>query len=330
MSKHIVLGGTGHLGNVLIKTLLSQGKKVKALLLPNEDLKPLENLDIEIKYGDVRDKNFLLKEIEPNSCVYHLAGIVDIGSKKRSLMYDVNINGTKNVIDTCKEVKVKRLVYTSSVHTIVVKKNNNDLLVEPTVFDKNKVVGDYAKTKTEATKYFFEVVSNSDLDAVIVYPSGIVGPFDYKLSNFGQLVWDYMNKKVLARINGKYNFVDVRDVALGTILAMEKGKKGEGYILGGDVISIEEIFNWLEEKTKIKKPPKLKMWFVKMFSHLAELHYKLRKKRPVFSPYSLYTLTSNSNFSSNKAKKELGYTTRPIKESIFDAVDWFNKNRKPI
>lgn len=327
MGLHIVIGGTGHLGNVVLKKLVEQGKRVKALILPGEDLTPIKDLDIELSYGDILDKEFLEKEIIADSYVYHMAGIVDIGSVKRQIMYDVNINGTKNVIDVCEKNKVKRLVYTSSVHVIFEGKDK-EVLYEPTVFESDKIVGDYAKTKTIATKYIFERIKEGNLDAVVVYPSGIIGPFDYKISNFGQLIYDYMHSRVLARVDGVYNFVDVRDVSDGVIAAMEKGRKGEGYTLSGDLVTVGEFFSWLEEKTHIKQPPKLKMWFAKLFAKSAELYYKARKRRPLFSKYSLYTLTANCNFSNKKAVDELDFKVRPLQQSTNDAVDWFKENIK--
>lgn len=330
MQKHIVLGGTGHLGNVLIKTLLEQNKKVKAIVLEHENLEPLKDLDIEIVYGNILDKNFLLKEIEKDAFVYHLAGIVDIGSANKNMMYEVNVEGTKNVIDTCIEIGVKRLLYTSSVHTIEVKRKDSTLLEEPTSFNYKKVKGTYAKTKTIATKYLFDKIKEKNLDAVVVYPSGIIGPFDYKLSNFGQLIYNYMNGKIKARVKGSYNFVDVRDVSLGITSAMEKGISGEGYLLSGEIVSVNALFNILEKYTNIKKPPKLEMWFLKPLSIFAELYYKIRHEKPIFSPYSLYTLECNSNFSNKKAKEQLGFKTRPIEDSIKDALVWFNENRSNL
>ena len=216
MTNYVITGATGHLGNVVVKMLVEKNKKVKVLLLPEEDLSPIKDLDIEIEYGDVRDKEFLSKNINSGDIVIHMAGIIDVSSKKNNLLRDVNINGTKNVADVCLE-KGAKLVYTSSVHTIPASEKEFVLLKEPTEFDENKIVGAYAKSKTVATKYVFDKCKEG-LQAVVVYPSGIIGPYDYKISDIAQVIIDHINGKLLAYVKGGYNFVDVRDVAKGVIL----------------------------------------------------------------------------------------------------------------
>ena len=325
MEKCIVTGGTGHIGNVLIKKLLKLNKKVTAIVLPNEDLTPLKDLDIEIVYGDVCDRDFIFKTLKGNVTVFHLAGIINIGTTDIDKVYKVNVEGTKNVVDACVENKIPKFVYTSSVHIIEPVKNK--VLLEPDVFDENKIIGDYAKTKCIATKYVLDSCDKG-LNATVVYPSGVIGPCDYKISELGQVIIDYINKKLFAYVKGGYNFVDVRDVADGIISAAEKGGKKEGYILSGYTVTLKEMFTIINEKIgRTKFPAKLALWFVKMFAKLSDLYYKVRKKKPVFSSYSLYTLNSNSNFSNEKAKQQLGYNTRPVEESICDAIDWFKTNK---
>lgn len=330
MEQFIVTGATGHIGNVLVRKLCEQGQNVKVLALPNEDLSPLENLKVDIVFGDVTDRDFVFKFIEKDAVVMHLAGIIDIGTTPEELVRNVNVNGTKNIVDACIENKAKKLLYLSTVHIIDPQKVG-DILREPTEFDKNKVVGTYAKTKLEATKYIFGACKEKGLNATVLYPSGVLGPYDFKISELGQVILDYMNHKLIAYVKGGYNFVDVRDVADATINAVTMGRKGEGYIVSGTAMSLKEMLTVINKKLGRKKlPPKIALWFVRMFAGLSNLYYKMRHKKPVFSKYSLYTLNANSNFSNEKAKSELKFNPRPVEESICDAVDWFIENKPEV
>ena len=330
MEQFIVTGATGHIGNVLVRKLCEQGQNVKVLALPNEDLSPLENLKVDIVFGDVTDRDFVFKFIEKDAVVMHLAGIIDIGTTPEELVRNVNVNGTKNIVDACIENKAKKLLYLSTVHIIDPQKVG-DILREPTEFDKNKVVGTYAKTKLEATKYIFGACKEKGLNATVLYPSGVLGPYDFKISELGQVILDYMNHKLIAYVKGGYNFVDVRDVADATINAVTMGRKGEGYIVSGTAMSLKEMLTVINKKLGRKKlPPKIALWFVRMFAGLSNLYYKMRHKKPVFSKYSLYTLNTNSNFSNEKAKSELKFNPRPVEESICDAVDWFIENKPEV
>ena len=330
MEQFIVTGATGHIGNVMVRKLCEQGQNVKVLALPNEDLSPLENLKVDIVFGDVTDRDFVFKFIEKDAVVMHLAGIIDIGTTPEELVRNVNVNGTKNIVDACIENKAKKLLYLSTVHIIDPQKVG-DILREPTEFDKNKVVGTYAKTKLEATKYIFDACKEKGLNATVLYPSGVLGPYDFKISELGQVILDYMNHKLIAYVKGGYNFVDVRDVADATINAVTMGRKGEGYIVSGTAMSLKEMLTVINKKLGRKKlPPKIALWFVRMFAGLSNLYYKMRHKKPVFSKYSLYTLNANSNFSNEKAKSELKFNPRPVEESICDAVDWFIENKPEV
>lgn len=220
--KYILSGCTGHLGLNLVKYLLSAGKSVKAIALPGENTEKLSEHGAEVVYGDVTDRDFVFSQVEQGCVFFHLAGIIDITSGNKDKVYLVNVKGTENVADACL-AKGARLVYTSSVHVIPPAKKGK-VMCEPVSFSPDKVVGDYAKSKTIATKYVFEKCREG-LDAVVLYPSGIIGPLDDKVSSLGQLVLDIANRKIRTRVTGGYNFVDVRDVACG-VARRRKGQVG--------------------------------------------------------------------------------------------------------
>ena len=329
--KCFVTGATGHIGNVLVKKLVDRGNKVRVLCLENENIDSIKDLDIEIVYGNITNKNDMLKYIKEDDVVFHLAAAISIDDSKESYdkVYNVNVNGTKNVVDACIKNKAKRLIYTSSVHIIEPVKDK--VLLEPTVFDENKIYGIYSKTKTIATKYVMDSAKAGLIDAVTVYPAGVIGPFDFKISEIGQVILDYVNDKLKGYVKGGYNFIDVRDVADATINAATQGVSGEGYILSGNVTSVKEMlmcFNEILDKKHL--PPKFALWFLKMIARITNAYYKARGKKPVFSEFSLYTLNANANFDNTKAKEVLGLRVRSVKESFEDSIDWFINNKKGL
>lgn len=321
-----VTGATGHIGNVLVRELLDKGEKIRAIVPDFEDTSSLKNLDIEIIKGDVRDVNSLINAFNGAEYVYHLAGIISISSGMAKKIHEINVTGTKNVIEACIINKVKRMVYVSSIHAFT-EPPHGIPIIETKYFDPSKAVGHYAKSKAEAT---IEVLKSIDrgLDAVIVHPTGVIGPYEFKLSNTGQVVSDFLNRKLFAYIDGAYDFVDVRDVATGIIMACKYGQTGENYILSGEQITVFSMLKILEEETGIKAPKtKIPAWLAKLSAPLFELYYRLMKQQPIFTSYSITTLKSNSLTSFDKAAKELGYKARPIRESIKDTITWIIENK---
>lgn len=323
MIKYLVTGAAGHLGFNVVKKLVESKKQVKAFVLPND--KNVENLpkEVDICYGNVTSTEDVNKLFEHKNneelIVIHCAGIVTIATKFDQLTYDVNVIGTKNIVDACIKNEVKRLVYISSVHAIR-ELPNKEVISETKDFNSNGVIRLYAKTKAEATKYVLDNVENG-LDAVVIHPSGIAGPYDYGHGHITQLITDFYKGGLTAGVKGGYDFVDVRDVADGIITAAIKGKKGECYILSNKFFEVRELIDTFAKVTN-KKTIKtyLPLWFAKLTAPLAELYYKLLKQTPLYTKYSLYTLQSNSNFSHKKATKELNYNPRPFEETIKDTI----------
>ena len=247
----------------------------------------------------------------------HCAAIVTIKSDEDPKVYDVNVNGTNNVIDYCIEVNAK-LLYVSSVHAI---KESEGKIFETKDFDKDLVHGYYAKTKAEAAKNVLEAVKNRNLRACVFHPAGIIGPGDSSNTHTTQLVKRMLENKLVFVVNGGYNFVDVRDVADGIINAADMGKVGETYILSGEYISIKDYAKLVEKILGKKKYIfSIPIWFVKMIAPAMEKYYDLVKKVPLFTRYSIYTLQTNSNFSNDKAHKELNFRNRKIEDSIKDTI----------
>ncbi len=331
MEKYLVTGAAGHLGLNIVNELCLLGENVKVLVLPNDKnvCKLPEN--VEVCYGDIRNKsdldNFFKNPDNDDLIVIHAAGIVSIGSKYNSLVYDVNVNGTKNVVDECVKNNVKKMLYVSSVHAIK-EKPNHEIITETTCFNPDDVEGLYAKTKAEATAYVLDAASKG-LNATVVHPSGILGPNDYGKGHITQMVIDFCNGTLTAGVQGGYDFVDARDVSKGIVTATEKGKKGECYILSNKYFEVKTLLDLLAKITKKKEiKTYLPMWFAKLTAPIAEKYYEIRKEPPLYTSYSLFTLDSNSNFSHEKATRELDYKPREFEETIDDTASFLRKEKR--
>lgn len=326
---YIVTGAAGHLGSTVVRKLLALGKTIRTLVLPHEMHKN-DLIGMEIYEGDVCNE----ESLEPlfatqdgeELIVIHCAGIVSIASGYHKIVYDVNVSGTRNVVDCCIKHHVKKLVYVSSVHAIP-EKPKGEIITEISHFDPGQVVGLYAKTKSEATQIVLNAAAEG-LDASVVHPSGICGPYDYGRGHITQLFKDYYKGSLTAAVKGGYDFCDVRDVADGIISCVENGKQGECYILSGKYYSIPDMLEYFHEITG-KKPIKtyLPLWFAKLTAPLAEVYYKILRQPPLYTSYSLYTLETNANFSNEKAKSWLGYHVRPITDTIKDMMNWMKKEK---
>ncbi|MGM0445642.1 MAG: NAD-dependent epimerase/dehydratase family protein [Bacillota bacterium] len=319
----LVTGATGHLGFVLIKELLKQGnKEIRAVVLPNDETDILDNLDIEVFRGDICDYESLLPAFKNVDTVYHLAGKVSIKDYDPELK-KVNLDGTKNVIKACLTKGVKKLIYTSTVHVFVPERFQ--VVNESTSIVVDKLKGEYSKTKASAT---LEVRKAKDkgLKTVIIYPSGLLGPLDYRISPMTKMIIDHLKGNLVCSVEGSYDFVDVRDAARGIIKAAQSEKSDE-YILSGVDISIEDIFKILDS---IKKPFfksfNLPLWVARMGIPFTFSYSKVTGCQNILTKYALDTLSSKTKFSNKKAKKELNFKVRPVERTIYDTFQWFKEH----
>ncbi len=321
----LVTGATGHIGNVLVKELVERGEKVRVLILPGEDPAPLAGLNIETVQGDVLDEGTLRHAMEGVQVVYHLAGIISIMPGKDEMVYRVNVVGTRNILQACLEAGIKRLVYTSSIHAI--SRIPEGTTIDETVpFDAARAAGEYDRTKAQASLEVLNAVRKG-LDAVIVCPTGVIGPFDYRLSEMGRVILDCIRTRQAIFIDGAYDFVDVRDVVKGQILACERGKSGESYILSGERVTVRQLIDLVSEVSGVKVPRlRLPYWAAQAAAVFTPAYYRISGRKPRITSYSLETLRSNSYISSAKARRELGYAPRSIRETIADTIAWFRQS----
>lgn len=324
----LVTGATGHIGNVLVRELLAQGDRVRVLVLPGEDCSSLAGLDVQRVQGDILDYPSLRTAFWGVKVVYHLAGIISILPGQEALVQRVNVEGTRNVLRAAREAKVRRLVYTSSIHAIT--RPPMDVVIDETLpFDPGNPWGAYDRSKAEASLEVLQAAAEG-LDAVIVCPTGVIGPHDYRMSEMGTLILSWMKHGLHLLIDGAYDFVDVRDVARGMITACRKGRTGEVYILSGEKIGLPRLLEWVQEITGSRAPRvKVPLRLAGFFARLAAIWYRVTRTKPHFTPYAVETVQSNANISHAKAQRELGYQPRALRQSVADTVAWWQETLRP-
>lgn len=320
---NFVTGATGHVGNVLARKLLERGEKVRALILPGENCRSLAGLDIEAVAGNVLDLDTLRRGMDAAQRVYHLAGVISIMPGKNDFVRRVNVQGTRNVLRAARQAGVTRLVYTSSIHALH-RVPHGVTIDENVPFDTQHAISAYDQSKAEASLLVQEA-ARQGLDAVIACPTGVVGPYDYLGSEMGHVILGAMRSRIQLVINGAYDFVDVRDVAEGLIQAGEKGRTGASYILSGERLSLSGLLDLVASVTGLRhRRLPVPMVLARAAAHFGPLYYRLTQTAPRLTPYAIATITSNSTISSARARRELGFAPRPLRESIHDAVQWFS------
>lgn len=325
MLTYIVTGAGGHLGSTILRELAGRPVEIRALLYRNE--KPaVAGENIHYYYGDVTNKNSLRTLFQnvhsPDTIVIHTAAVISIQKKISERMYRTNVEGVQNIVDLCIANHVRRLVHVSSVHAIP-ELSRGTIQREISTYNPDLVIGGYARTKAMGANIVTE--HSRELDSVIVLPSGIIGPYDLGNNHLIQMTREFICGKLSICVKGGYDFVDVRDVAKGCLLAAENGTRGESYILSGHYIEIREMLN-REGMITGRKPvavaplaaAKAALPFISLYSHIKGI-------RPLYTAYSLYTLNSNALFSHEKAERELGYHVRSIDSSLRDMIDYIQK-----
>lgn len=322
---NLVTGATGHIGNVLVRELLNQGQAVRAMVLPGEKQTSLLGLPVEIMQGDVLDFGSLQAAMNGVEFVYHLAGMISIMPGADPLLHLVNVVGTRNVINAARQARVRRLVYTSSIHALS-RLPHGVTIDETTPFDPQHAISAYDHSKAVASLLVMEAASQG-FDAVIVCPTGVIGPYDFRRSEVGQVIQSTLRRKPQFIVSGAYDFVDVRDVAKGHILANKHGRTGESYILSGEQISLKQVIQLVQEVSGIRTlKVQVPMALARFAARFAPRYYQIARQTPRLTPYALDTVQSNSRISHAKALSELGYQPRRLAETIRDTVRWFVEN----
>jgi len=322
----LVTGATGHIGNNLVRALLARGERVRALCRRESSPKPLEGLDIERVEGDLRDAASLARAVAGVERVYHVAAMISIRSGDREALWDANVAGTARLLAAARQAGVKRVVHTSSFGAIG--NNPNGPSSEEHTLDPEEPATDYERSKA-ASELEVKREIERGLDACIVNPCATVGPFDFRPSLVGRTFVDFALGKMKAYLPGAFDWVPMRDVIDGHLLAMEKGGRGERYLLSGEVASLDQILDWLAEDTGRPRPrlriPAGLMLAISVPKDMIEARF-FPHKYPRFNEHSIRLLTSGKHGTNLKARRDLGLSPTPIRQAFRDSVSWFRDN----
>jgi dihydroflavonol-4-reductase len=317
----LVTGGGGRLGNVLVRTLLDDGESVR-VLEPGRPQASLEGLDIDFVPGSVLDASDVARAMEGVDVVYHLAAKIDLNPKKDPLLFPINVEGTRIVVDACLE-RGLRLVHTSSHHAI--EREPLELPLDETRPLALNEKCDYHRSKAIGETVVLDACRRG-LNACIVSPGSMIGPHDYEPSLIGKALIDMYFGRVPVLLDLLSDYVDVRDVSRGMIAAAAEGRVGERYLLTGDVVPILDMVSLYGELTGAKVPTRaLPLWVGWALLPLALAGSAVTKRDPFITADMLRASVSNAVVSRDKAERELGYSVRPLRDSLGDAVDWYRE-----
>lgn len=320
--KVAVTGAAGHIGAAICRKLLEQGHEVIALTY--NDRSAIEDLSVTIVKGNVLDRESLKVLIGQCDAVIHTAGMIELGYRFIQKMYDINVIGTKNVLEIAKEFGTKKIIHFSSVHAFS-HKPYDVAINESRAFVTDKSVF-YDQTKRDGHILAQEAAKNGQ-NVVIVCPTSAVGPPDHKPSKLGKAVIDIYKGSVPAVVKGGFDFADVRDMANGVVAALEKGRAGETYILGGKYYTIKEFSDLvLEAKGTKKRLIELPLFAASIGLPFVKSYAYLTKKSPLYDKAYIDILQDGNKLTlSTKAQEELGYSVRELGETLTDTVEWFRK-----
>jgi dihydroflavonol-4-reductase len=320
--KIAVTGANGHVGANLCRSLIAEGHQVKVLI--HHNINSLKGLNLEIVQGSLQDIKALKDLCQEAEIVFHLAAMISIDGQKKKLL-EVNVEGTKNLIKVIQENGVRRLIHFSSIHAL------SHFPLDKPMDETRPLVMDgptwYEITKSKAEKIVLDATMDG-LDAIVINPTAIVGPFDFKPSLVGTVLIRLYNNSLPALVPGGYNWVDVRDIVQGAMAAMDRGRKGERYILGGKWVSVKDLASIVGKVTGKNiinftiptSVAKIGVPFIKAYA-------KIARQEPLYTFESLRTLLEvNKMISHAKADNEFGYIARDFEVTIRETMDWYQLN----
>lgn len=321
--KVAITGGNGHIGNAIIEELIRREYSIKALVHSKSNF--LENLAIETIKGSLHNEESLLELMKDCDYLIHCAAVISINGDQNQLVQKINIEGLENVLKAAKKSKLKRIVHLSSVHAY------DHLPTDQTLNETRNFVSDkaysYDKSKRDgqliARKYFEE-----GLPVIVVNPTAVFGPPNYAQCKQNNAFIAMSKGRIPFVFKGGYNWVDVRDIANSICNALTRGQLGESYILGGNYYTLKDLSR-VVAKVSNKRIPcfEVPVGLVKSFLPVISTYYRLRKQDPSVTKESIEILEFGNRFiESEKAKKDLGHTSRPIEETMKDLLSWHHEN----
>ena len=329
MKTYFITGITGFLGRNIVSYLLKKEPhaSIVGFVLPNDKHRDIPG-NITYIEGDILNSNdahkFLSYETDNEKILIHAAGRISVYKRNDPLTMKINIDGTRLITDTAKELGFKKMLYVSSVDAIS-RRKGNEPIYEQDRYDENKVIGVYSKSKAISNNYVLDQ-ADSDFEVVIVCPSAIMGPNDPFGAPINIAIKKAINNKLPAITKGGYDIVDVRDVAKGIIGLIEKGQNKESYILSGEYISVKDLMGLASEISGAKKVTfTIPHFLIKLVSPFIEFYARIRHKKPLFTGFSMDCLSQNSNYNHDKITSLTGYKPLSVKESLIDTIKWMKE-----
>lgn len=324
--KALVTGATGFIGGAVARALVGAGTDVRVLVRPDSDLRNLRGIEVERAHGDLRDRDSLRQALGGCHQLYHVAAHYALWAKDPAIFYDTNVSGTRMLLEAAREVGTDRIVYTSTIGAIGLPPHGG-VGTEQTAVSLTQMAGHYKRSKYLAEQEVL-ALARAGLPVVIVNPSAPVGEGDVKPTPTGQMIVDFMKGRMWAYIETGMNLIDVHDVAIGHLRAMERGRVGERYILGHRNLSLREIFTILSRLTGVPEP-RLKLpwqailplayanrWFADYISHQA----------PRIPLEGVRMAKHHMHYDCSKAVRELGLPQTSVEAALEKAVKWFREN----
>jgi dihydroflavonol-4-reductase len=331
----VVTGAAGHIGNNLVRSLVARGESVRVLLLPGPGgtaappaERALAGLPVQRVLGDVRDAACVRRLVQGARTVYHLAALISVDEQSDHLLHAVNVEGTRNVVEACRSEAVERLVHMSSVHALAAERAGERPLDEqvPLVEEGTDALP-YDLSKARGERVVLAAVERG-LSAVIVSPAAVLGPHDYGPSLVAESLLT-MQRTPFA-VEGAYNWVDVRDVIGGVLAAAERGRAGARYLLSGHRVTVRALMEQLSLLTGGRAPlGTLPTWLLALAEPAVVGYARYKRTRPLYTARALRILKSPCDFRHDRAARELGFTSRPLVDTLRDALHFHSSLARP-
>jgi len=322
--KALVTGATGFIGGHVARALIAKGFQVRGLARLGSPTHHLKSLDIEWMHGDLRDVDSLKRAMSGCHILFHIAAAYAFWVPDPTVIYDTNVQGTKTLLEVARDAGVEKIVYTSTESTIGI--HGRTLGNETATSSLDDVAGHYKKSKLLAEHVVLQFCEEG-VPITIVNPTMPLGPYDVKPTPSGQVILDFLTGRMPAYVNTGLNVVDVNDVAIGHILALEKGRIGERYILGNVNLTLRDLLILLESITGIKASKvRIPLGLALGAGYVDEfVRGRLLKRPPRIPLAAVRTARKFRHFDCSKAIAELGLPQTPIDIPIRQAVDWFTE-----
>lgn len=326
----LVTGASGFIGSAVTRNLVGREQEVVALVEPGADTANLDGLDVKQVVGDLRSAEGVQKAISGCRAVFHVAALYRFWAPDPNDFYDVNVVGTKNVIGATAESGVERLVYTSTVGTLGLEAVSRDGSADEQSFpDVRHLYGSYKRSKYVAEHEVLRAVAEG-LPASLVLPTFPLGPGDRAPTPTGKLVLDFLNGRIPGYVDTVLNVAHVDDVAAGHVLALERGRTGRSYILGGENLTLQRLLGELASLTELPEPRlKVPRSVSLMAARVSEtIEGRLLRRHPSIPLEAARMSTSQMSFDDGRARRELGYAPRAAVRALEDSARWFTSTGK--